>query len=141
MKTTMLAAMSLFAFIAITPGHSFAKEGGGAGHSHFIKIPETTEGIWTEIGNQQKKLAAVVAKNDLAEAHDHGYAIRDLVRALPDKVSAESKAKAETAAVEIAKIAAAIDKSGAAKAQKATETNVEKMTTAITALQAALKTK
>ena len=141
----MLLAMTFVAAIAITPNQTHAqakaKEGGGAGHSHFIKIPATAEEIWKEIGNQQTKLAAVVAKNDLGEAHDHGYAIRDLVRALPGKVAAESKAKAEAAAVEIAKLATAIDKSSAAKAQKATDANVKKLATAVETLQTDLKAK
>ena len=145
MKTPMLLAMTFVAAIVVTPNQTYAqakaKEGGGAGHSHFIKIPATVEEIWKEIGNQQTKLAAVVAKNDLGEAHDHGYAIRDLVRALPGKVAAESKAKAEAAAVEIAKLATAIDKSSAAKAQKATDANVQKLATAVATLQTDLKAK
>lgn len=129
--------MTLIAFTAITTHQTYAqaKEGGGAGHSHFIKIPATAEEIWKEIGTQQTKLAAVVAKNDLGEAHDHGYAIRDLVKALPGKVAEASKAKTEEAAVEIAKLAAAIDKSSAAGAKKATEENVKKLATAIETLK------
>lgn len=141
MKHSMLVAMSLFAFVACSPNESHAKEGGGAGHSHFIEIPATADGIWKELGAQQTKLTAVVANGHLHDAHDHGYAIRDLVRALPGKLPAESKAKAEAAAVEVAKIATAIDKSSAAGAQKATQGNVEKMAAAVTALQAELKAK
>ncbi|MHB1082925.1 MAG: hypothetical protein ACYC67_26250 [Prosthecobacter sp.] len=137
----MLVAMSLFAFIACSPDESHAKDGGPAGHSHFTEIPATTDGIWKLLGEQQAKLGSVVAKNELGEAHDHGYAIRDLVRALPAKVSAEKKVKAEAAAVEVAKIAAAIDKSSAAGAQKATQANVEKMAAAVTALKTELKAK
>lgn len=138
MKSTLLAALSLCAFISMQP--VTAAEGGGAGHSHFIEIPETAEGIWKEIANQQTKLSSVVASGDLGEAHDHGYAIRDLVRALPAKVSADNKAKTEEAVKSIAKIAAAIDKSSAGGAKKATEANVTKLTAAISALQASLKT-
>lgn len=143
MKTPMLLAMTFVASLACTTNQTRAqaKEGGGAGHSHFIKVPATAGEIWKEIANQQIKLAAVVAKNDLGEAHDHGYAIRDLVRALPGKVAAESKAKTEEAAVEIAKLAAAIDKSSAAGAQKVTDANVKKLATAIEALQTDLKAK
>ena len=111
------------------------------GHSHFIKIPETVEGVWKEIANQQTKLNAVVAAKNLAEAHDHGFAIRDLVRALPAKVPAESKATADAAVPEINKLAAAVDKSAAGGAQTVTEENVKKLATAVTALQTALKAK
>jgi hypothetical protein len=147
MKKTILIAMGLSVCIAFTatsllaqekPAQKSAPENGG-GHSHFTKIPATVEEIWKEIHKQQGKLTSVVAKKDLGEAHDHAFAIRDLVKAFPAKVPAEHKTKAEEGAKEIAKIAADIDKSGAAGAQKATETNVKKMETAIAALQSKLK--
>ena len=149
MKKTALVAMGISVFIAFTPNQILAQEAKdkkpaqeeGGGHSHFTKIPATVEGIWKEIQKQQGKLTSVVAKKDLGEAHDHAFAIRDLVKDLPAKVPADQKTKAEAGAKEIAKIAADIDKSGAAKAQKATEANVKKMDAAIAALQASLKTK
>ena len=110
-----------------------------SGHSHFTKIPATVPEIWTAIHKQEVKLAAVVAQKDLGEAHDHAFAIRDLVKALPGKVAAEHKAKTEEAAKEIAKLAADIDKTAAAKAQKATEANVKKLKIAVTDLEAQLK--
>ena len=118
-----------------------APEADGGGHSHFTKIPATVEDIWKEITKQQGKLGSVVAKKDLGEAHDHAFAIRDLVKALPTKVPSENKTKAEDGAKEITKIAADIDKSSAAKAQKATEANVKVMDAAIAKLQASLKAK
>ncbi len=142
MKTSMLIAtvcVASLAFATSNQSYAQAKEGGGAGHSHFIKVPATAEEIWKEIANQQTKLTAAVAKRDLGEAHDHGYAIRDLVRALPSKVPAEHKAKAEAAAAEVTKIAAAIDKSSAAGAQKATEANLQKLAAVVTGLRGELK--
>lgn len=148
MKKTTLVAMSLSAVIAFSATQSLAqdakdkkpdKEKGSGGHSHFTKIPATVEEIWTTIHKQQTKLAAVVAKKDLGEAHDHAFAIRDLVKALPAKVASEHKVPAEEGAKEITKLAADIDKSGAAGAQKATEANVKKLDTAVAALEAKLK--
>ena len=150
MKMTNLIAMGLLASIVFTatpllaqekPAQKPAPAAEGGGHSHFTKIPATVELIWKEIQKQQGKLASVVAKKDLGEAHDHAFAIRDLVKALPAKVPAGNKAKTEEAAKEITKLAADIDKSGAAGAQKATEANVKKMDAAIAALQASLKAK
>lgn len=150
MKKTILIAMGLSVCIAFTatsllaqekPAQKPAPEADGGGHSHFTKIPATVELIWKEIQKQQGKLASVVAKKDLSEAHDHAFAIRDLVKALPAKIPVENKTKTEEAAKEIAKIAADIDKSGAAGAQKATEANVKKMDAAILALQTNLKAK
>ncbi len=146
MRNPILIAIGVSAFIAFTVTPTFAQNGkdkapkdGASGHSHFTKIPGTVEEIWKEIKKHQKMLVDVVAKKDLGEAHDHGFAIRDLVRALPGKGPAGSKVKAEEGAKEIATIAGNIDKSSAARAQKATEANVKKMETAIKALEAKLK--
>ena len=149
MKKTAFIAIGVSAFVAFTTHQSHAQAAkdkqpaseGGSGHSHFTKIPATVEEIWKEIQKQQTKLATVVTEKDLGEAHDHAFAIRDLAKALPGKLPAENKSKAEAGAKEITKIAADIDKSGAAKAQKATEANVKKMDAAIAKLQANLKAK
>lgn len=144
MKKNMFIAMGLSALIVFTAPPTQAQDqkpapATGGGHSHFTKIPATVEEIWKEIHKQQGKLVGVVAAKDLGEAHDHAFAIRDLVKALPAKVSAENKAKAEAGAKEITKLAADIDKSGAAGAQKATEANVKKMGEAVLTLEAKLK--
>jgi hypothetical protein len=148
MTKTILLAMGLSACFAFTATSLLAQEKkqekpskteGGSGHSHFTKIPATVEEIWKKIHEQQKKLADVVARKDLGEAHDHAFAIRDLVKALPEKIAVEHKATAEPSSKEITKLAADIDKSGAAGAQKATEENVKKMNAAIKTLEAKLK--
>ena len=146
MKKTLLIATGLSACLAFTAAPLLAQEKAAptpapaaGGHSHFTKIPATVAEIWTEIHKQEGKLAKVVAAKDLGEAHDHAFAIRDLVKALPEKVAAVSKANAEEGAKEIAALAAAIDKSGAAGAQKATEESVKKMGVAVKALEAKLK--
>ena len=141
--------MGISAFIVFTADQTQAQEAkdkkpaqeGGGGHSHFTKIPATVEEIWKEVHKQQGRLTSVVARKDLGEAHDHAFVIRDLIKALPAKVAAEFKTKTEESAKEIVKIAAEIDKSGAAGAQKATEANVKKMDTAIAALEANLTPK
>ena len=148
MKKAALVAMGISACIAFIatpllaqekPAEKPASATGGGGHSHFTKIPATVEEIWKVIHKQQAELVSTVARKDLGEAHDHAFAIRDLVKALPAKVSAGNKAHAEAGAKEITKLAAAIDKSGAAGAQKTTEANVKKMGEAITALQTKLQ--
>jgi hypothetical protein len=147
MKKMTLIAVSVSALIAATANPLLAQDGkdkppgktAEGGHSHFTKIPATVPEIWAEIHKQQVKLAATVEKKDLGEAHDHAFAIRDLVKALPEKIAAENKAKAEAGAKEIAKIASDIDKTAAGRAQKATEANVKKLSAAITALEAKLK--
>lgn len=148
MKKAMLLAMGISALIAFTATPTQAQEAKdkkpaqeGGGHSHFTKIPATVEEIWKKIHEQQGKLTSVVAQKDLGEAHDHAFAIRDLVKALPAKVAAELKTTAEAGVKEITKLAADIDKSSAAKAQKATEANVKKMGEAILVLHTKLNAK
>ena len=145
MKNTKLITLRLLACLALAATPLLAQDKtpapapSGGGHSHFTKIPATVPEIWKIIQKQQVELVSTVAKKDLGEAHDHAFAIRDLVKALPAKVAAEHKAKAEAGAKEITRLAAAIDKSGAAGAQKATEANAKKMGEAIVALQTKLK--
>ena len=144
MKNTMLLAACLLGCLATaTPILAQEKKPApateGGGHSHFTKIPATVPEIWKKIHQQQAELIKTVAKKDLGEAHDHAFAIRDLVKALPAKVAAEHKPNAEAGVKEIRKLAADIDKSGAAGAQKATEANVKKMGEAILALQTKLQ--
>ena len=136
MKKALLLAVSLFTFVAIAPQQAQAQ-----GHSHFTKIPETVEGIWKAIGDHQTKLTAVVAAKNLGEAHDHGYAIRDLVKALPAKVAPDKKTKADEGAAAIIKLAAALDKASAAKSQKATEASVKELETAVATLKTNLEAK
>jgi hypothetical protein len=160
MNKTLLAALTLTAALAFNPAPAFAHEGhdeekpqppapkveekpkkpaAGHGHSHATKIPATVEDIWKEIHNQQAQLVRLVDEKKLSSAHDPAFVIRDLVKALPGKVAADKKSAAAAGAKEIAKLATDIDKSSAAKAQKATEANAKKMGEAITALQAKLQ--
>jgi len=142
MNKTMLATLGLTAVLALTATPAFTqttKDKGGEGHNHFTKIPAAVADIWKEIYKQQARLARTVAKKDLGVAHDHAFAIRDLVKALPGKIVPKHKATAEASAKEITKLAADIDKSGAARAQKATEENVKKLDAAVKALEAQLK--
>ncbi len=144
MNKTKVMILGVLTLITVTATPLLAQDSKAAnsgGHSHFTKIPATGAEIWTEIHKQQAKLVATVNKKRLADAHDHAFAIRDLVKALPDKVNAENKAKAEDGAKEISKLASEIDKAAAGKAQKATEEKVKEMGTAVTALEAKLKAK
>jgi hypothetical protein len=146
MKKQILTVISLSVLILSTANQTFAQDAkekkpatGGGGHSHFTKIPGTVDEIWKEIHKQQDQLAAVVEKKDLGEAHDHAFAIRDLVKALPERVPAADKTKAEESSKQITKLAADIDKSAAGGAQKATETNAKKLGAAVMALEKQLQ--
>jgi hypothetical protein len=171
MKKTILVAMSLSALIAFNATSTFAHEDeaahkktdkketehkhaadgthvdepkkseGSHGHEHATKVPDTVEGIWKKINEKQEQLVKTVADKKLSSAHDPAFAIRDLAKAFPAKVAESNRGAAQEGASDIAKIAADIDKSSAAGAQKATEGNVKKMGARIKALQAKLQAK
>lgn len=103
------------------------------GHEHKTKTPATSAEMWKEIEQRQGRLEKTVADKKLADAHDHAFVIRDLVKILAGKASDAMKPEAKKAAQKIAAIAADIDKSGAAGAQKTTEANVKAMAAAIKA--------
>jgi hypothetical protein len=169
MKRTILVAMTVLALIAFNATTTFAHKDEAAhkktdkkvegehkhaadgshvenkkaedshGHEHATKVPDSIEGIWKKINERQEQLAKTVAAKKLSAAHDPAFAIRDLTKALPAKVKEVLRVAAEEGAKDIAKIAADIDRSSAAGAQKATEGNVKQMDARIKALQAQLQ--
>lgn len=152
MKKSLLSVTVLSAFLTFTTSRVSAHPEGHAaeppkkaaasvattdhGHEHSTKVPETVVGIWAAIEKQQQRLNKVVADKKLGDAHDHAFAIRDLVKSLAGKVTDAKRADVEQAAKQIAGLAADIDKSAAAGAQKTTEGNVKALAAAVKALKA-----
>ena len=92
--------------------------------------PKTAAEIWTAIDKHVAELKAVVASGKLGEAHEHAFAVRDLVRTLPDhsaslKPEALAKIKADVKFVDT--IAARIDKAGDSNDKAGTEENLTKL--------------
>lgn len=107
------------------------------GHEHATKAPDSVADIFKAIDKQMDRLTKTVAAKNLEDAHDHGFALRDLSNALIGKVAADKKTSVETAAKKISELATAIDKSSAAGAQKTTESNVKSMGIAVKILKTA----
>lgn len=159
MKKTTVFASALCAFLALSVGRIAAHpeghlpedkkplaaaEGKKAaapasehGHEHSTKAPDSVTDIFKAIDKQMDRLTKTVAAKNLEDAHDHGFAIRDLSNALIGKVAADKKTSVETAAKKISELATAIDKSSAAGAQKTTESNVKSMGSAVKILKTA----
>ncbi len=151
MKKSILSAIVLSALLAVTTSRVSAHPEGHAaeppkkaaapaaaddhGHEHTTKVPATVADILKEIEKQQTRLEKIVADKKLPDAHDHAFAIRDLAKSLVAKVPAAKKADVEQAAKKITEVAAAIDKSSAAGAQKTTESNAAAMGRAIKTLK------
>ena len=137
MKTKTLLAMGLCAAIGLfsTPTRVVAQE-----HEHHeseakIQVPDTVDGIIKEIHTHQQELADVVKAKKLAEVHHHAFAIRDLAKALPAKTNPDMKKMVENAVKKVSQLAEALDKSGDAGDQVATEANLKKFNAAVKTLE------
>lgn len=108
------------------------------GHAHNTKIPATTAEIWQTIEKRQDQLAKDIRANNLEDAHDYAFAIRDLARALVAQAPAEQKSAADSAAKSIAALATAIDNASAAEALEATAATARALDDAVNALKKAL---
>lgn len=118
---------------AIVLGTSLALAGGGVNAAETeakVAIPATASGIWQAIDNHIAKLKELIAQNKLDTVHEHAYAVRDLVRALPSHtqgLSAEALAKVQANARFVNTLAERLDASGDAKDKTGTESNLRKL--------------
>ncbi|MEO7300556.1 MAG: hypothetical protein ABI042_18480 [Verrucomicrobiota bacterium] len=147
MKIKTLLAMGLCAAIGLTTStvslraddkeHKEHKEGEKHEEKEGkMKIPDTVEGIWTEIHHHHTELAETVKNKKLADVHHHAFAIRDLAKALPDKVEADKKTKVEGAVKNISKLADQLDKAGDDGNQADTEAHLKKLDGVLKMLEA-----
>ncbi len=95
-----------------------------------IKIPDTSEGILKEVKQHEEELAKTITDKKLDDVHHHAFAIRDLVKALPDKskgLAADKLSKLKANAKFVADLAKRLDESGDSKDQAGTEANFKKL--------------
>ena len=135
-KLLTLGACAAFAFTGLTSQTVFAAE---KEHAEKMVMPETADGIMTEIHKHHGELADVVKSKKLADVHHHAFAIRDLANGLPAKVAADKKARVEGSVKNIAKLAEDLDKSGDDNNQAATEANLKKLDGVLMALEKQVK--
>ena len=93
-------------------------------------IPATVEGIWGAIDKETAALAGVIQTGKLEEVHHHAFAIRDLVRALPERSKALTpeqlqKVKANVKFVDA--LATRLDQSGDANDKAGSVANLGKL--------------
>ena len=142
MKLTRILAVgacAAFALTGLTSQTVFAAEHEKGEKKEKTVVPETADGIMTEIHKHHGELAEVVKSKKLADVHHHAFAIRDLANGLPSKVAADKKARVEGSAKNIAKLATDLDNTGDANNQAATEANLKKLDGVLTALEAQVK--
>lgn len=95
-----------------------------------VIIPATSAGIWQAIDTHLRTLRELVAKNELTMVHEHAFAVRDLVRALPSRspgLSAEARAKVGADVGFVDTLSARLDASADAKDRAGTEANLRKL--------------
>ena len=93
-------------------------------------IPETPAAIWQSIDEQVNALEGLLASGELEEVHHHAFAVRDLVRALPDHsqvLDAESLEQVKANAGYVETLATRLDDTGDANDPVGTKANLEKL--------------
>jgi len=133
MKTKTLLAMGLCAaigIVSIQTSHAEATNQTAEAETK-VQIPDTVDGIWKEIKMHHQELADVIKAKELSKVHEHAFAIRDLVKALPAKTNPEHKKPIELMVKKISQIATDLDKYGDAGDQAKTEANLTKMDDAL----------
>lgn len=134
-----IGACAAFAITSIGTSTTFAAEKEHAEKKEKMVMPETAEGIMTEIHKHHGELAETVKSKKLVDVHHHAFAIRDLANGLPAKVAADKKARVEGSVKNIAKLAEDLDKTGDDNNQAATEANLKKLDGVLMALEKQVK--
>ena len=93
-------------------------------------IPATSAQIWRAIDGHIADLKGLIAKNTLKSVHQHAYAVRDLVRALPTHSSGLSASALATVSAQVKfvdTLATRLDASGDANDKSGTAANLTKL--------------
>lgn len=102
-----------------------------------IAIPATADGIWKAVDQEMATLSQLIADKKLATLHEHAYAVRDLVAALPAhvKLSAADQEKLGSDEKFIAALASRLDQSGDSGDQAGAQSNYDKLKGVIANIQ------
>jgi hypothetical protein len=95
-----------------------------------ITIPATAGEIWKAIDMHIKELHADIDKGVLKNAHQHAFAVRDLVQALPTHsagLSPDALAKVTEQSKFVATLATRLDETGDANDKPGTVANLAKL--------------
>ena len=125
--TKSLIISSLFAVTAVVgvsaPTAAFAET------ESKIAIPATADGIWKAVDQEMATLNQLITDKKLATLHEHAYAVRDLLAALPAhlKLSATDQAKLGSDQKFVAALASRLDQSGDSGDQAGAQSNYDKL--------------
>jgi hypothetical protein len=127
-------AISVIASIAAPITIALAEE-----REPAVTIPATAAEIWGAIDVHMGTLRGVVKAGKLGEAHEHAFAVRDLVRALPTHSPGLSEAAMATVKSNVKfvdTLATRIDQTGDSGDQAGTEANLAKLEAVLKTLRA-----
>lgn len=103
-----------------------------------ITIPSTAPAIWKAIDEHSASINQALKENQLTSIHEHAFAIRDLVNALPAKsldLSDEQKKTLQNNLSFVAQLATRLDKTGDANDKEGTQANWDKLEKILTQLR------
>jgi len=95
-----------------------------------VKIPDTVAAIWQSVDQETEGMAKGIQAGKLDDLHQHAFAVRDLVAALPARSASlppEKLAKVRSDAKFVATLAQRLDAAGDANNKAAAESNFEKL--------------
>ncbi|CZP44940.1 TPA: transporter [Legionella pneumophila subsp. pneumophila] len=108
-----------------------------------VAIPSTIPEIWKAIDAQAASITQSLKENQLTSIHEHAFAIRDLVNALPPlsmDLSDEQKKSLQSNLNFVAQLATRLDKTGDANDKEGTQANWDKLEKILTQLRALYQT-
>ncbi len=100
-------------------------------------IPDTADGIWTEIDAHSAELKATIDSGKLGEVHHHAFAIRDLVAALPahsPTLAAGDQSKLQGDIKFVSTLADRLDESGDAGDKAGTQASYDQLVQVLTGI-------
>ncbi|MCZ4798190.1 transporter [Legionella pneumophila] len=104
-----------------------------------VAIPSTIPEIWKAIDGQATSINQGLKENELTSIHEHAFAIRDLVNALPalsKDLSDEQKKTLQTNLIYVEQLATRLDKTGDANDKVGTQANWDKLVKILAQLRA-----
>ena len=120
-----LLMTALGAWVALTAGFAMADES-----TEQVAIPDTPAAIWLSIDEQINALDGLLASGELEEVHHHAFAVRDLVRTLPDHsqgLGQESLEQVKANVGYVETLATRLDEAGDSNDPVGTKANLEKL--------------
>lgn len=136
MKTSASLAIACLAFGLITsnPPTLLAHEGHDHGTKKTASIPDTADGIMSEIHKQHALITTAVTGKNLKGVHDPIEAIPELAKALPEKVAAEKKTRVQGSVNNLTKVTESLHHAADAGDQAKAEAELKKLDGVLMAL-------